>query len=292
MKLNLLIDVNESLRKGPGRRALNLQRGLERIGIPFEICSEDYEWAVGIQCGKVFNRVDKMPPYTLIGPNVMHCADDHTIIAAKFINYLVQSEWVADYWRWHAKEHGNGNAAEFNFYVYPASVDLEDGYAEVARTRKPEKKRCMFYTKYQSSENLNAGESICRSRGHAMTRIVYGEYSHEDLLKACAESEYAIYNSCCEKSSNAMMEILACGIPVYVIDSKRWIGDDRFDRCTSAPHFSDACGMKGNFEGQDFDMFYRGVQQGQYDPHKFVAENYTVEKVAADLVEVVKKCHG
>lgn len=288
MRLNLLIDLNEPLTRGPGRRANNLCIGLDRIGVPYDICSEDYEWSVGLQCNKVFNRVEKMPPYALIGPNVMHCAADHTGIAAKFTNFFVQSEWVADYWRWQNPDLTAG----FNFYIFPASVDLQAGFTAVAESRKPEAKRCLFYTKYQSGENVSAAESIYKARGHSVTRIVYGEYTLDDLKKACAESEYVIYNSCCEKSSNALMELMACGIPVYVIDSKRWIGDDKFDRCTSAPHFSERCGMLGDFGGKDFDVFYRGVQRGDYAPHEFVRDNFTVEKVAADFVEVVKKCHG
>lgn len=287
MKLNLLVDICEPLTRGPGRRASNLMLGLDRIGVEYEICGEDYEWSVGLQCNKVFNCWEKMPSYALIGPNVMHNAGDHTGIAAKFKNYLVQSDWVADYWKWQFPKESE----DFNFFVYPASVDLKNGFSDIAYFRKPVT-QCLFYSKYQSDQNREIASYIFKARGHSFTHIEYGHYTLDQLKEACRTSHYCIYNSCCEKSSNALIEIMACGIPVYVIDSKRWIGDDKFDRCTSAPHFNNACGVIGDFYGKDFDIFYQRVQHGEYEPHSFVLMNHTVEKVAADLVEVVKKCHG
>lgn len=287
MKLNLLIDVNEPLNKGPGRRARNLVTGLDRIGVPYEICGEDFEWAVAMQTAKFNARWHMLPIYTPVGPNVAHEAKAHTDMAAKFKNYLVQSEWVADLWRWADPEL----TKDFTFYVYPASVDLEDGYNDIASNRKPSV-NCLFYTKYQSGENRELAESIYKKAGHSVVSITYEHYTLDQLKEACSKAEYCIYNSCCEKSSNAIMEIMACGLPVYVVDSKRWIGDDKFDRCTSAPHFSDACGVKGDFYGAGFGEFYDKVKAGRYDPHFFVRENHSAEKVATDLVEVVKKCHG
>jgi hypothetical protein len=284
MRLNLLIDETESLLKGPGRRAKNLMTGLDRIGVMYDICSDDYEWSVGLQCNKVFNCWEMMPSYSLIGPNVMHDAVSHTGIATKFRNYFVQSQWVAELWKWTSPDI----TRDYNFYVYPASVDLsawkcKDGNATA---------NCLLYTKYQSGENREVAQLLYKSRSHSVIPIVYGEYTQSQLQDACLNVEYCIYNSCCEKSSNALMEIMACGVPIYVIEQKRWIGNDKFDQCSAAPHFDDRCGMIGDFAGKGFDDFYSNVKNGKYDPYSFVKENYTCEKVAADLVEVVKQCHG
>jgi hypothetical protein len=286
MKLNLLIDTNEPLTRGPGRRAKNLITGLTRNGIDFEICSKDYEWAVGLQNSKVFNCWQDLPTYVPIGPNVMHNAGDHKDIACKFSNYIVQSLWVKDYWLWQYPSPTD----QFTFHIYPASVDIKDGFEEIAMTRKPSV-NCLFYTKYQSGQNRLIAESIYKGKNHSVIPIIYGEYTQEQLKEACAKAEYCIFNSCCEKSSNALIEIMACGVPVYVIDSKRWIGDDKFDRCTTAPDFSPACGMLGDFFGTDFNDFYDNVKEGKYDPFSFVKNGYTVEIISNLLVEIVKKCH-
>ncbi len=287
MRLNLLIDDKEPLTRGPGRRAKNLMVGLDCLGIPYEVCGDDFEWAIGLQAAKINPRLDRMPPYTPVGPNTVHEAAGNLDMAKKFKNYLVQSDWVADLWRWSDPVM----TKDYTFYVYPASVDMADGYEQTYKERKPDTK-CLFYTKYQSAENRELAESIYRSRGHSVISITYGSYTREQLLDACRRSEYCIYNSCCEKSSNALMEIMACGVPVYVVEQKRWIGNDKFDRCSAAPHFGERCGYIGDFWSKDFDMFYNGVQTKKYDPHSFVVESYTAEIVAEKLVEVVKKCHG
>jgi len=287
VKLNLLMNPAESLAKGPGRRAYNLTLGLDRLGIAYEVCSENYEYAVGMQAGQVFKRWEEIPDNTPIGPNVMHNAGDHTGVAAKFKNFIVQSDWVADYWRWQFPEE----TKDFTFHIFPAAVDVEDGYRNIAKNRQPADTG-LIYTKYQNKDNYNAASIIAESRGNAIETIKYGEYTIDQLKAACSKAKFCIYNSCCEKSSNALMEILACGVPVYVVDSKRWIGDDKFDRCTSAPHFDDRCGIVGDAMGKEFDDFIARIEANAYDPHSFVEEGYTVEKTAQILVDIVEACHG
>lgn len=285
--LNLLISEGESLTKGPGRRAQNLITGLTRLGVPFEICGDNYEYAVAMQGGPLNQRVHLLPEYTPIGPNVMHNSGDDTVVAGKFKNYIVQAAWVEDYWKWQYPEQ----TKDFKFYIQPPAVDLQDGFSDIARDRNPGAGTCLLYTKYQNEDNRICAEILCRSLKHSFDIVKYGEYDLDGLKKACLEHEYCIFNSCCEKGSNALMEILGCGIPVYVIDSKRWIGDDKFDRCTSAPYFDDRCGVIGDREGTNFNEFYENVRSKKYNPHDFIAESYTVEKTAQVMVEIIARCH-
>jgi hypothetical protein len=261
--------------------------GLDRLGIEYDICGGDFEWAIGLQICKVNLYIDILPAYTPIGPNCSHEAAGNMEMAKKFKNYLVQSQWVAELWKWSDPEL----TKDYAFYVYPASVDILSGYEQVFNDRQPNI-NCLFYTKYQSDQNRELAESVYKSRGHSAITLVYGEYTLDQLRDACRRVEYCIYNSCCEKSSNALMEILACGVPIYVIEQKRWIGNDKFDQCSSAPHFDDRCGMIGDFWSKDFDIFYNNVKTGKYDPHAFILDGYTVEKIVARLMEIVKKCHG
>jgi len=286
VKINLLCDLSEPVTRGPGRRARNLLVGLERLGIPYELRSRNFDYAFGLQNGAVNEVYKELPEYTPIGPNVMHNAGDHTGVAAKFKNYVVQSDWVADYWRWQHPELTH----EFNFHIYPPACDIKAGYGDVAKNRNPDID-CLWYTKYQNDENRNRARQLFDDRKHSHIRIEYNEYTDKDLISACARARYCIYNSCCEKGSNALMEILACGVPVYVVDSVRWIGDDRFDRCTSAPHFDDRCGVIGGIEGQRFSEFIDGVNSNKYDPHGFVAEGFTVEHTAKKVWDILQECH-
>jgi len=286
VKINILCNQDEVLTKGPGRRAKNLVTGFERLGIQYEIASRDYDYALGLQMGVVNEVYRNLPAYTPIGCNVMHNAGDHSGIAARFKNYVVQSAWVADYWRWQHPELTH----DFNFFIYPPACDIKAGYSEIAKDRHPNTD-CLWYTKYQNDENKNRARQLFDDRKHSNIVLEYGQYTMEDLMRACARARYCIYNSCCEKGSNALMEILACGVPVYVIDSPRWIGDDTFDKCSSAPYFDERCGIIGDMEGKGFSEFLDNVHRGTYDPHAFVAEGYTVEHTAKRVWTILQECH-
>jgi hypothetical protein len=283
MRYNLLLGGGEPLTRGPGRRARNLEIGLTRLGIDYEVCGDDFSRAIGLQLGCVSRYFDSLPAYTPIGPNVVHEPSAHTLIAAKFKNFVVQSQWVAEYWKWACPELCTG----YNFYIYPASVDMEDGFREIAKNRKPEYE-CLLYTKYQNNDNRFAAEKLFS--GHSSKTIEYSHYTLDELKAACSGAKYCVFNSCCEKSSNALLEILACGVPVFVIDSVRWIGDDRFDKCTSAPQFDDRCGMINTREGSSFDKFKQNVAAGVYKPSEFIEEGYTAEKVAKIVIDIIERC--
>jgi hypothetical protein len=199
----------------------------------------------------------------------------------------VQSAWVEELWRW----TGPADIVDkLRFFVWPASADLDE-FPIFPKSRVREIK-ALHYTKYQNNENFNWSYNIYNGRGHNAIVMRYGEYDIPKLIDNCSKVEYCIYNSCCEKSSNAMMEILACDIPIYVVDAKRWIGDDRFITATSAPHFDDRCGMIGDPHGAGFDEFYHNVLTGKYHPREFVADGFTVEHNARRLLQIVEECHG
>lgn len=284
MKLNLLIDTNESTNKGPGKRALNLRIGLDKLGIDYDICSSNFGFAFGMQIKLVDRYFHQLKKVTPIGPNVIHDFSDHLDISVKFQNFVVQSQWVKDYMFWHDKDI----AKEKTFFEYPASVDIDSWkpiYSKVI------KYNCLFYTKYQSDENKEFALQIPKSRNHSVRIVEYGTYTNQDLRSVCYQSEYCIFNSCCEKSSNALLEILATNTPVYIVDSNRWIGDDKFDKATSAPHFSDECGVIDNFNGEDFDLFYEKVKMNHYHPLSFT-KDFNVDVIAQKVIDILEECYS
>ena len=121
------------------------------------------------------------------------------------------------------------------------------------------------------------------------------KYTPEQLRHECCRVKYAIFQSCCEKSPHAMLEILAMGVPVFVVDSQRWIGDDSFDRATSAPYFdTELCGDVNVPDKTMVEAFYKFRQAERlvkYNPRSF-AERYTIESSTQILIDIVKECHG
>ena len=283
MKPNLLIDLHESKRKGPGRRAWNLLNGLIKLKKEFDICSNNFDYAFGLQLSKVNLYFNKLNLNTPIGPNVIHEFSANKNISDKFKNFVVQSKWVQDFMTWSDESIANTK----RFFEYPASVNIDEWYYG---TKNHINNNCVFYTKYQSDENRLIYEKELKKRNQSYITIEYGKYNKVDLLQACWHSEYCVFNSCCEKSSNALLEILATNTPVYVIDSKRWIGDDKFDRATSAPHFSPVCGAK-NSDNIDFNTFIENVKTNKYNPIDFVID-YDIDKIAQKVLDILEECYS
>lgn len=282
LKLNLLLDISLNPKRGPKRRAVNLIDGLARLGIEFDIFGNDYTFAVGISAGA--RRVFKdLPNYTPLGPNVCHELAGIEEFSGKFKNFIVQADWVANLWKWKDKR-----AESKQFFVWPPSVDTKGKFAETHLNRTI-KGDCLFYTKYQNGENKSQAYSHPLKRGHSIRVIDYGNYDLDQLIDAARSSRYCVFNSCCEKSSHAILEIMACGCPVYVVNSPRWIGEWEFDRCSSAPHFSSECGVIGDFEGKGFDGFLNNL--GNYHPRDFVEGGFTIEHNAQRLYDIVRYCY-
>ena len=98
--------------------------------------------------------------------------------------------------------------------------------------------------------------------------------------------------SCCEKSPHALLELLALGLPVFVVDSRRWIGDDSFDRATSAPYWDACCGeceLPDAKMGKRLEAFRDRLSE--YDPRGF-AEKFGYLDTTLSYVNIIKECHA
>jgi hypothetical protein len=272
MKLNLLAS-GARMTFGPGQRLSLLTRGLDALGVEYEFNGKDYSQAIGLHGDRVFLRWEELPVHVPIGPNVFHTSREHLPISEKFDNFIVQSEWVKDFWTWDNPKFSK------NIHVWPAGIDV-DFFSSRTKNITHD---CLYYTKYQNTENEKRVTDMLDKHKQSYSTVRYGKYDYKDFPEMCSHFKYAVFQSCCEKSPHVLLEMLACGLPVYVLDSKRWIGDDKFDRATSAPYFDERCGEKCSGEERFPDFLCR-----TYSPRDFVVEGFTYIHSTQILVDIMK----
>jgi len=275
---------------GPRLRSDQLKIGLDLLGIDYTSDGTIGDVNVCIGSGAAFSRFNELPQCTPMGPNIIHDPLAHVPIVERFTNFIVQSDWVADLWRYYSPELCEGK----KFFSWPFSVDL-DFWKRNPDTDPKQEVDALWYTKYQNSQNRHLVEDLLKQQNQTYTTVSYKEYTPEQLRHECCRVKYAIFQSCCEKSPHAMLEILAMGVPVFVVDSQRWIGDDSFDRATSAPYFdTELCGDVNVPDKTMVEAFYKFRQAERlvkYNPRSF-AERYTIESSTQILIDIVKECHG
>ena len=109
------------------------------------------------------------------------------------------------------------------------------------------------------------------------------------MLTACEQSLFAILNTATESQGIAYQEILATGVPCYVIDKTVWNDQPGYNfPATSAPYFDDRCGIKHhNLSrlGEFLDKL------STFKPRDYIVDNLTLEKSASEYIKLLEMCH-
>jgi len=117
------------------------------------------------------------------------------------------------------------------------------------------------------------------------TLLTYYHYDNKMLLEAAQKSRFCIFLSATETQCLAALEIMACDIPLFVIDATSYTIEDITVPATSVTCWDDRCGMKSTMEtfDKDFPLFYERLEKGVYKPREFVLESYSFEASAHRL---------
>lgn len=275
--------INRAKRNGPNIRAVHLLRELDKMGVEYTRDRTIQAKNAAIHPGAFNVLCDQLPACTPVGPNIVHEARGHTAIGSKFHNIIVQGQWVADYWRWYDPEI----CKNLTFYVWPSGVDTEIYKPDDT----PKDIDCLWYCKYVNQDARVAVSQELAKKNQSFRVVEYGQYEQAEMVAVAARSRYCVYSSCCEKSPHALLEIMSMGLPAFVIDSKKWIGDDKFDQCTSAPDWSDECGIKSSNEQIDdrFSTFLARLDQ--FKPREYVCRERTIRQFAQRFLDIVEACH-
>ena len=265
-----------SANNGPGKVALNLIAGFKKLGVDFV---ENVEQDVNGCLASWSPRFKDLPRETLVGPNIMVLPTDDPSVWSYFDNFIVPCEWVGNYFKTF------DITKDTKFHTWAVGIDTEL-FSPMGKV----KSKCLVYNKRGSKENLEVILQTLNLLKIEYVLLDYGSYTESDLLTACEQSLFAVLNTGTESQGIAYQEILATGVPCYVIDKQVWDDQPGYNfAATSAPYFDDRCGIKHHNLSR-FGEFLDKLST--FKPRNYILDNLTLEKGASEYIRLLEECHG
>lgn len=278
---------------GPQIVALNLMKGLEKMGVPYRLNDYKYirEHTDEIACiiGKphlLFKREWKNP--VIFGAAVYSHPIEHPDLFSKYPNIkriLVPGNWICEMFK---PYYGNKVVA------WPTGIDTES-WTPVGQSPRYD---FLIYNKidhlaYRDSL-LKPILSILEKKGLSYQLITYGTYNQEELKTKLALCRSAIFLSRSETQGFAYQQILATDTPVLAWDKNEYWEDPsyyphkvKYQPVSAVPYWDDRCGLKFrgmNDFGDQLERFLNTL--GNFKPRDFIMENLTLERCAEKYIKI------
>ncbi|GAB3903579.1 glycosyltransferase [Mucilaginibacter boryungensis] len=280
--------------------ALNLMQGLDKLNIPYRFNDFKYikqhpeETACIIGKPQVlFEREWKNP--IVFGAGIFSHPVECPDLLTRYPNIkrvLVPGNWMQKMFE---PYYGNKVTA------WPTGIDTEK-WAPVTRSEeKPVD--FLIYDKIRwerdkyVSQLLNPILDTLNNQSLKYTILQYGAYTPTDLQQALAQSKAAIFLCKHETQGLAYQQILSSGLPILAWDIGGYWQDPyyypeiKYGPVSSVPYWDDRCGLKfasvNEFEGR-LHEFMSLKNKGLFSPRKYILENLTIEKCAADYINIVQ----
>lgn len=220
------------------------------------------------------------------GPNiVVFSSDSDSILASPEIDGVIApSDWVVQMYI------DDESTLEGRCLKWPAGVDTDywkpqqnQSKDQILIYEKPN--RLPSYIREQFSEHL-------RSRGHKVSALSYGSYTHEEYLSALRKSKLMIgFGSDSESQGLAWAEAWSTNVPTLIWGNTVNVYRGKTYQCSTAPYL---CSATGEFF-LDLDQFKEQInawENGIYNfsPRAWVLENMSDEICARHLYRNVTTC--
>jgi len=283
---------------GVGQVAINLLKGLDKIGVKYRFNDFAYikKHSDEIACivGKpevLFNRKWKNP--IIFGSGIYSHSIECPDLLAKYPNVkrvLVPGEWMRKMFE---NDYGNSVIA------WPTGIDTEKWSPE----HVPGIKNFDFliYDKIRweherySRELVAALKRSLDEKRLTYQTITYGHYDHAELISKISNSKAAIFLCEHETQGFAYQQILATNTPILAWDRGGYWQDPyyypskvRYQPVSSVPYWDRRCGIKftglENFENS-LKIFLENLES--FKPREYIMENLTLEKCAERYVQIV-----
>lgn len=272
---------------GPMKVAVNLVKGLERIGYPYavnrDISSTRRLWIHDDLAALEYAYMSSA--HTVVGPNLYVMPGDvPTTVRLGGMLYILPGPTSAEHW----KRLGFDRC---DLAWWPVGIDTD----ECAPPPLPASdRRVMLYHKQRDAGELHRIERVLTEAGIEYELVVYGHYRQEDYLAALSTTSFIVWHGRHESQGIALQEALSCGVPVLVCDI-RTLDEERSEwdygpvvgrfPGTAAPFFDERCGIKLTDLRELPDALAR-MQDGLvgFRSREFVIENLALEKQAREFV--------
>lgn len=297
MKLNILTRSSARTRiLGAGKVFRNTLRGLERIGVDVcinqPIASNRYNWIHDAPEGIIEAGFVGRP--VLVGPNTAATPLDlprfRRLLHPSSI-YLFPSEWPLQAWK-------AVNFSECLLRVWPAGIDLERFPSR--RRLFSDKDRILIYFKHRSEALLSQVISLVSGCGFEYNLVRYGNYDEEQYRAALENAKCAIWVGGTESQGFALMEALASGLPLLVLEANSLESNvyspnnpliPKFSSqfiatgASAAPYFDHSCGLITTVSGLTADLLKSFlIHIEEFNPANYVRESFSLEQCASQLV--------
>jgi hypothetical protein len=296
--------LRRAIRGQPGPRGvdkvfMNLCLGLDRLGtshevnLPFDrLRSDDRVGVLGR--GRHSLKGYRQPNPVVAGIGLMTHPSEWPALCDEYpvVTYLQHSEWANELYRPYFGDRCR---------VWPVGIDTCAWRPAPAAEKRYD---FLIYDKIRWDRVsivpriLGAVCQELEKRGLTFRQIRYGGYDEWHYREALRQSRLMIFLCEHESQGLAYQECLASGVPVLAWDQGWCLDPNRFAwgqpeiPATSVPYFDARCGLR--FRGPaDFpdrlSEFLDRARAVLFEPREYVVENLTVEKCAADFLNILEQ---
>ncbi|HVW96640.1 MAG TPA: hypothetical protein VHA56_11790 [Mucilaginibacter sp.] len=275
--------------------AINLMKGLDRMGVPYRLNNYNYikKNPEEIVCiiGKphvLFKKQWENP--VLFGAAVFSHPVDHPNLFEQYPNVkkiLVPGEWARDMF---AGIYGN------KVICWPVGTDTDywRPYEEQKKIDFLLYDKVMWDYDAKKKELLEPLIDILKRKGLTFDHIRYGKYKSADLLNATKHCKAAIFLCEHETQGLAYQQVLSTGTPIlcwdqagYWLDPSYYPHKVKYQPVSSASYWDDRCGLKFSTLADFEATLERFCQmQDQFKPRDYMLENLTLEICAKKYLQI------
>jgi hypothetical protein len=277
MRIGIFI-ANTDRNWGPGKLSFNTIKGFEQMGIDYVINDYgDYNFCI---CGDKFNRffLKEKIENSVIGPCSLNIPSDNISAFSMYEKFLVASEWYMNNW----KTYGVNNV-DYWFGGIDTDIFMDN---------KSDTDSCFIYYKNRNREELKIVVDILNKLGIKFQILNYGSYSEQEFINVNNNSKFGIILSNTETQGFAIMESMSMNTPLFVLDKNIW--QNKYDKATSVPYFSEECGMvvnesDTNFECVEYKFNEFMSKLDTYNPRQLIETKYNISMSIESLLEKLIK---
>ena len=302
MKLNILShSLGRERILGANKVLQNTLKGLAKIGVEScfnePIYYHEYNWIHDAPEGIIEAGLASRP--VLVGPNTATMPRDlprfrRPLHPASI--YLFPSFWPMRAWT-------NMGYKECRMEIWAAGIDLLSFPSR--RRLYGDPNQVLIYFKNRDEGLLRRTLDLLQEGGYSHEIFRYGNYKEAEYQAALERSKAAIWLGGTESQGFALMEAMASGLPILVLDA-RSLADNVHDQraplvpifpsqfiasgATTAPYFNQHCGLKIVSKDLNIGILRQFMENIEtFDPAAFVRAEHSLSKSAERLVGFAKQ---
>ena len=301
LRVGVWFDVSHCSYGGPTAVLLGALLGLKQLRDDLVLVLNepgDVNWS--LTGGEALRDLAPRAPRLVVGPMALTLEDGEKDAYGENpvwkytadANVVVPTEWVRQFIRF-AMPYGSPDGGSRRLSLWAAGVDT-DFYSPGTATGAEKTQDYFIYYKSQRSVDLRRLQTLLFTSFFQLRGSVlfYYCYTPEMLRAAARASRFCIVLDKTETQGLAMLEIMACDCPLFIVDNTKYEGTRiGLNGASSCPCWSDRCGVKTSWETAEKDLtaFLPSLEKekGTYTPRAFVESTYSYKAAASSLLQLL-----